>query len=103
MEATGCNFRSAKRRLIFSDLKLVAKVAELAGDLQVIRRGGASVRLLQFSPRATTRDLRIRMRANSQTWSTASIRPGDVGSLRSWFEQNRDSSEISAIGRVNWG
>jgi len=59
------------------------------------------VRLLQFSPDATTRVLRMKMRTNSELWSTASLRPTDVGFLRSWLEQNCDPDSASVTG-INW-
>lgn len=58
--------------------------------------------MLQFSPNASTGALRMRMRSRADAWSTASLTAGDVGFLRSWFEQNRDFGELPSPG-TNWG
>lgn len=58
------------------------------------------MKLVQFSPHASTRVLRAK-RTNLELWSTASLRPADVGFLRYWLEQNCDPDSASVSG-INW-
>jgi hypothetical protein len=55
-------------------------------------------RLLEFSPQATPRT--VRMLSHSEY---AAVSPGDKGFLRSWFEQDFDLGEAYMPHRINWG
>ena len=60
------------------------------------------MKLLRFSPQATTLAFRTRIRAHADAWSTASVRSGDIGFLHSWFEQNCEFGDTPSAG-TNWG
>ena len=55
-------------------------------------------RSMEFSPQNTPRS--ARMRAGAEC--AAVVGPGDIGFLRSWFEQDYDFDEFGAPRRINW-
>ncbi len=60
------------------------------------------MQLFQLSPQLNARAIRMRIWANADAWSTASVIPGEVGFLSSWFEPNRELGDKFSPG-LNWG
>ena len=58
-----------------------------------------SYKLLQFSPQASTRA--VRFRNIPERWSSGY--PGDTQFLRSWVEDDSDTTQRGAHRRINWG
>ena len=58
-----------------------------------------SLKVLQFSPKAGTRG--IRMKAIPETL-TGAYSSGDIGFLRSWLEDDSDSG-MTVSRSINWG
>ena len=56
-----------------------------------------SFRLLQLSPQASARV--IRMRVIPEPWSSPSVYSRELDFVKSWFEHDESSAE----GRTNWG
>ncbi|HZQ94914.1 MAG TPA: hypothetical protein VFA67_07885 [Candidatus Sulfotelmatobacter sp.] len=60
------------------------------------------MKLIPFSPHASTRAIHSRITAPSETWSSTALRAGDIGFLHSWFEPDLDFGDKPSAG-VNWG
>lgn len=55
-------------------------------------------RTIEFSPQTTPRSARLRSTSNC----AASVGPGDIGFLRSWFEHDYELDEVGLPRQINW-
>lgn len=61
-----------------------------------------SYRLMQLSPQASTRVIRLRAVA-PEFWTTAHGVSHDMGFLAEWFKPDSDCEQNEQARRINWG